>query len=130
MFHKITTAIDGSSTSLTALDTAAHIATQDNAELQIISVIEPLPYILVGSKSSPVNEVHIETLKQYYKKLHHVQEHRLKETYPDLKITTVIKTGRPATKIKEMAHVSDLIIIGHRGNGGMGGGHAAGDPGR
>jgi nucleotide-binding universal stress UspA family protein len=119
MFKQITAAIDGSPTSLQALETAAHIAVQDKAELQILSVIEPLPLFLAGTSKSPINETHIEALNQYYKKLHHEEEHRLKKTYPDLKITTVIKTGRPATEIKETTLDSDLIVIGHRGNSGI-----------
>ena len=119
MFKQITAAIDGSPTSLLALETAAHIAEQDHAELQIISIIEPLPIILAGTSTSTINETHMETLNQYYKKLHHEQEHRLKQTYPDLKITTVIKTGRPAQKIQETAEDTDLIVIGHRGHSGI-----------
>ena len=119
MFHKITAAIDGSPTSIKALDEAAHIAAQDKAELHIITAIVPLPLFLAGATSSPVNEVHISTQTQYYQKLHHTQEHRLHQTYPDLKITTTIKEGRAATVIKEAATDSDLIVIGHRGQSGI-----------
>ncbi|TRO53566.1 universal stress protein [Candidatus Bathyarchaeota archaeon] len=119
MFKQVTAAIDGSPTSIAALETAAHIASQDKAELQIISIIEPLPIILAGTISDPINETHIETLNQYYKKLHHEQEHHLRQTYPGLKITTVIKTGRPAQKIQETAEDTDLIVIGHRGHSGI-----------
>ena len=119
MFKQVTAAIDGSPTSLLALETAAHIAEQDHAELQIISIIEPLPIILAGTSTSTINETHMETLNQYYKKLHHEQEHQLRKTYPDLKITTVIKTGRPAEKIQETAQDTDLIVIGHRGKSGI-----------
>lgn len=119
MFHQVTAAIDGSPISLHALDTAAHIASQDNAELQIVSVVEPLPLILAGTPRSPINETHIENQYQIYRKLHQEQRRRLRETYPHLKTTSAIKTGRPAKTISETTLDTDLIVVGHRGLGGL-----------
>ncbi|TFH15699.1 universal stress protein [Candidatus Bathyarchaeota archaeon] len=119
MFNKITAALDGSESSIKALQYAAHLANQDKAELQIISVIEPLSAAYAGGSTSAYNEVHLEVTKQQYQKIQQEQTTKLTKQYPDLKITTIIREGRPSTEISQAAEDSDLIVIGHRGHGGI-----------
>jgi nucleotide-binding universal stress UspA family protein len=119
MFKQITAALDGSPNSIKALDYAAHIASQDNATLQIISVIEPLPVIYGGASTAAYNEANQLGMEKNYQKIQTEQRARLKKQYQKLKITTIIKEGRPSTKITESALDSDLIVIGHRGHGGV-----------
>lgn len=119
MFQQITAALDGSENSIQALDYAANIASQDKATLQIISVIEPLPIIYGGASTAAYNEANKSVMEQNYKKIQTEQRARLKKQYPNLKITTLIKEGRPAAKITESSLDSDLIVIGHKGHGGV-----------
>lgn len=119
MFKKIIAAVDGSSSSIYALDYAASLANQNNAELKIISVIEPIPVLYTaGSSIALSKQMHDITLENYTK-MHNEQIERLKEKYPQLKVTTLIKEGKPAEEIKGTSSDSDLIVIGHRGLGGV-----------
>ncbi len=119
MFKQITAALDGSPNSIKALDYAAHIASQDNATLQIISVIEPLSAAYAGGSTSAYNEVHLEVTKKQYQNIQQEQNTKLAKQYPDLKITTIIREGRPSKEISQAAEDSDLIVIGHCGHGGI-----------
>lgn len=121
MFKKILVGVDGSESSIYALDYAAYIAIQETAELKIISAAEPLPP-LVGE-----SEVFAPTyIPQYQEDLYkalietqRIQMDRLSEKYPELKVSSEVREGRPAYVIKEASKDKDLIVIGHRGQGGV-----------
>lgn len=117
MFKKILAAVDGSDVSIQALDYAAHLADQNNAELKIVSVVEPLSQLYTVGTAQAYHAKHMEIQEENYKKTHQEQRERLNEEYPDLKISTLIETGRPAPIIKEASQDTDLIVLGHRGQG-------------
>ena len=118
MFKRISAAVDGSTISIRALDYAAEIANQNEAELTIISVIEPIPAFYAGSSIALEKEMH-EIAEENYKKLHREQRKRLEEKYPGLKVTCLIEEGKAAEVIKEASGDSDLLVLGHRGLGGL-----------
>ena len=118
MFKKILAAVDGSSSSIYALDYAANLANQSKAELTIISVVEPIPIFYASGSGALEKEMHDLTLNNY-EKMHKEQRERLKEEYPQLKVSTLIEEGKPADVIKEVSGDFDLIVIGHRGLGGV-----------
>jgi nucleotide-binding universal stress UspA family protein len=120
MFNKILAAVDGSESSILALDYAAYLANQNTAELKIISAAEPPPIL-----HHPHYEV-TTYIPNYQEDLHKVLEEtqekhikRLIEQYPDLVIIGEVKDGGPVPIIKETAIDADLIVIGHRGLGGI-----------
>ena len=118
MFNKILVAVDGSSSSLYALDYAANLANQNNAKLIILSVVEPSPTFYTAGSGTIAKEMN-ETIKNNYKKMHREQQEELLKEYPVLKVITLIEEGKPAEVIKETSNDSDLIVIGHRGLGGV-----------
>jgi nucleotide-binding universal stress UspA family protein len=121
MFEKILVGVDGSESSIYALEFAAHIADREKAELKIISAAEPLPPFAAEVRGfAPIyktqyqNEIH-KTLEETQKR----QENRLSEKYSELQFSSEVRDGRPAHIIREASKDSDLIVIGHRGHGGI-----------
>lgn len=120
MFKKILIALDGSDSSLRALDYAAHLAKQNKSELLIISAAEPLPPLAYeGAGSSAYMPQYQDDLHNSLEKMQKEETAKLAKNHPTLKITSKVIDGRPAHVIREAAKDSDLIVIGHRGNGGL-----------
>lgn len=117
MFKHIHAAIDGSPSSIKALDYAAHLANSDKATLHIISAAEPLPALAEQGGSNQYIPRYQEDLHKALEKTQLEQVKRLQKYYPDLTITTKVIDGRPIPVIKEATKNSDLIVIGHRGHG-------------
>jgi nucleotide-binding universal stress UspA family protein len=113
MFKHIHAAIDGSPSSIKALDYAAHLANSDKATLHIISAAEPLPALAEQGGSNQYIPKYQEDLHNALEKTQQEQANRLKKYYPDLTITTKVIDGRPTPVIKESTKNSDLIVIGH-----------------
>ena len=118
MFKKIVAPVDGSRSSIYALGYAVKLAARNNAELMIVSVIESIPTFYTAGSGALAKEMHDITMENY-KKMQKEQQESLKEKYPELKVTTLILEGKPAEVIKEASSNSDLIVIGHRGLGGV-----------
>lgn len=119
MFNKILVAVDGSGSSIYALDYAANLAQQNNAELTLLSVVENIPTMYTAGAGAAISENMQEISMENYKKMHHEQIERLKEIYPQLEITALIRKGKPASVVVEAGAGSDLIVVGHRGLGGI-----------
>ena len=119
MFKKILIALDGSKSSLTALDYALHLAKQDKAELHIITAAEPLPPLAGEGIAPSYMPEYQEDLFNNLQKMQKTQVEKIKKQYPDLKIKAEVKEGRASHVIKEAAQDADLIVIGHRGHGGL-----------
>jgi len=118
MFNKILVAVDGSSSSIYALDYAANLANQNNAELKIVSVIESIPTFYTAGSGTIAKQMY-EITEENYTKMHGEQRERLKVKYPQLKLTTLIEQGKPVDVINEVSSDSDLIVVGYRGLGGV-----------
>ncbi len=117
MFKNIHAAIDGSPSSIKALDYAAHLAAQEKATLHIISAAEPLPALAEQGGSNQYMPRYQDDLHKALEEIQTEQTKRLTKQYPDLKIETKVIDGRPIPAIREAAKTSDLIVIGHRGHG-------------
>jgi nucleotide-binding universal stress UspA family protein len=121
MFEKIIVGVDGSESSIYALEYAAQIADEDKAELKIISAAEPPPpFTIEATGITPVyktqyREEIVKTLEETQK----TQKNRLSKKYPDLQFYSEVREGRPSQIIREASKDSDLIVIGHRGQGGI-----------
>ncbi|MEM3459469.1 MAG: universal stress protein [Candidatus Bathyarchaeia archaeon] len=126
MIKKILVAIDGSEHADKALDFALDIAEKYSATVTIINVFqvprviypmieypgEPFAYPANWDEfTKEVKDIHEKILSNAFK--------RAKDLKPNLKISTVLKEGRPADKIVETAKEEnfDLIVMGHRGLG-------------
>ena len=121
MFKEILIGLDGSESSLNALDYAAHLAKHDKAKLHVVTAVEPLPPLAYeGAGGAPAY------MPQYQDDLHNglekMQKEKLailKKDYPDLDIKADVIDGRPAHVIRDATGNADLIVIGHRGHGGI-----------
>jgi nucleotide-binding universal stress UspA family protein len=121
MFKKILVAIDGSDASLYALDIAAGIALNNDAELTILSVAPYPPPMFTEDILPTYLPQYQEDLRESYKRMLEKTDKDLKNKYPDLKTVPIVLEGKPAKLIVEVAKARevDLIIVGNRGTGGI-----------
>ena len=117
MFKNIHAAIDGSPSSIKALDYAAHLANKENAALHIISAAEPLPTLATPGGTNQYMPQYQDDIHKALEEVQQIQVKRLAKLYPDLKITTKVIDGRPVPVIRKATKGTDLIVIGHRGHG-------------
>jgi nucleotide-binding universal stress UspA family protein len=120
MFNKILVAVDGSDPSIHALEVAATVAKQNNAELTILTVVPPIPPMVEGDMPHYVPDFRKNLRESYANMLNkHVKD--LKAKHPDLKVEAVVTEGNPARKIIEKAseHKADMIVVGNRGTSGI-----------
>jgi nucleotide-binding universal stress UspA family protein len=120
MFNRILVGLDGSESSLNALDYAVHLARRDKADLYLVSASELIPSFafLDGAEPSYIPKYQ----EELYKNLNVMvkqQIERLEATFPELKVKGEVIEGNAAHVIKEASKDSDLIVIGHRGQGGV-----------
>lgn len=121
MFKNILAAIDGSEPSQHALTVAADLAQQQGAALTIVTVVPYAPPLIMEDMTQAYMPEYQERLRQSHEKLLTKTVTDLKTSHPDLKTTTILKEGNPATKIIEAAREqqADLIVLGNRGTGGI-----------
>jgi len=121
MFDRILVAIDGSEPSLHALEVAAQLAEQNNAELTILTVA-PYPPPMLSPEAMPTYLPRYQTdLRESYKKQLNETNTKLLTKHPGLKTVPIFMEGKPATLIIEAAKAreSELIVIGSRGTSGI-----------
>lgn len=128
MYKKILVPIDGSEPSKHALKSAMEFALKWDAELLVISVIPPVPAHIYSEISNFTLYTRMIGLEEYDNaiELAHVKvlleaENTLKESHPELKITTILTKGYVSTRIMEIAEEEDvdLIVMGCRGLSGI-----------
>jgi nucleotide-binding universal stress UspA family protein len=125
LITKILVAIDGSEHADKALDFALDLAEKYSATITLVNVFQApmFSYPIVGYLAEPA---YPDTWEDFFKEIKAANEKilskalkRAKELKPDLKISTVLKEGRPADEIVKTAKEEnfDLIVMGHRGLG-------------
>ncbi len=116
MVRKILAAVDGSKPSVDACHFAMDLATQTQAELTFIFVIETPQVIPVGPLSGYVTTSPARS-EEDVKKAEAIVEQLAKER-PALKISTRVDLGEPVDAICDAAKNlgSDLIVVGARGH--------------
>lgn len=121
MFKKILVAVDGSNQSLEALKMGAMIADQNKSKLTILSAVEPLPPI-----TTPINPTaptpnyitsYTEDQRENYNNIHEKQINQLSDMYVKLSIESKITEGRAFEVIIEESKSTDLVVMGHQGQG-------------
>jgi nucleotide-binding universal stress UspA family protein len=121
MFDKILVAIDGSEPSLHALEVAAQLAEQNNAELTILTVA-PYPPPMLNPEAMPTYLPRYQTdLRESYKKQLNETNKKLLTKHPSIKTVPIFMEGKPAQLIIEAAKAreAELIVIGSRGTSGI-----------
>ena len=121
MFKKILAAIDGSEPSQHALTVSADLAQQQEAQLTIVTVVPYAPPLIMEDMTQAYMPEYQERLRQSHEKLLTKTTADLKTSHPDLKTTTILKEGSPATNIIDAAREqqADLIVLCNRGTGGI-----------
>ena len=101
------------------MDYAIHIAQKEKAKLLLITVVEPIPPLAYSSPGGP--PTYMSQLEQdLFEEATSMQNRhieRLKKAYPELDVEGTVKEGIASSVIKNFSMGSDLIIIGHRGQG-------------
>ena len=124
MINKILVATDASAASNRALDMAAQLAGQHNAELFIIHVIRDMQIPFEIKEIPELESQQIESFSEAREKImRKIAENVLKVAQEKMekagvnKVQTTIGTGDPATSILDFAkrREIDMIVIGTRG---------------
>ena len=114
-------AIDGSEHADKALEFTLDLAEKYSATVTIINVFQvPMPGYLGESFAYPIALADFtKEVKAVHEKILSKALKRAKELKSNLKISTMLKEGRPADEIVETAKEGnfDLIVMGHRGLG-------------
>ncbi len=120
MFKKILVAVDGSDSSVHALEVAATVAKQNEASLTIVTVVSPIPPMVEGDMPHYAPDFS-KDLRDSYKNMLNNQVKEIKAKHPDIKVEAVVTEGNPARKIIEKAgeHMADMIVVGNRGTSGV-----------
>ncbi len=126
MFTNILLAVDGSEHALNATDRACTLASQCGARLTILTVAKPIKGMsgqvrefmyaehIVGEPQYVLSEMAKSVLIEAAKRARQAGLQNVK---------TVVREGQPARRIVEYAkeHEADLIVLGSRGLGDIGG---------
>ena len=121
MIKKILVGVDGSSTSLKALEWGVELANKWSARLFILSVIPPLtPLVYMGSAPMYL-EGYENTSRRSKEQLMEETTNYVIKKYPDLFFETRIVKGKPFEVINNLVEDEDvdLIILGSKGMGGF-----------
>ena len=129
MYERILVPLDGSEPSNNALEQAVGIADKFGSKLVLLAVV---PRVMVpvfpdeGFGAAPVTAAkdmarYQERMKEIYENVVLEAKEKLEKEYPKLEIETILREGRPATTIVDIAENDgvDLIVMGSRGIGGI-----------
>jgi nucleotide-binding universal stress UspA family protein len=123
MISSILVAVDGSDNSTKALDFALDLAEKYAATLTVLNVSESPA---MGSIPQDQASLSTESMIIFSKDLTNIHQEILrkatahaKEVKPNVKLTTKLREGNPASQIVAEAKESgiDMIVVGHRGVG-------------
>lgn len=113
---RILLALDGSSSSIAALDEICRRPWPPGSELRVITVISPIEFMLLHEESR-LPESHEQKLYHHEDNYLLQAEEVLKERVPDLQFTAALLQGRPKEVILDEAERwgAELIVLGAHG---------------
>jgi nucleotide-binding universal stress UspA family protein len=116
LYEKILIAIDGSETSIKALNAGVKLASTFNSEVTILSVLDELKLPFAAQYGLWARESHDELMRKVLESLNKALRD-IQESLPELHIDARVEEGRPAKAITDIAEKEgfDLIVIGNRG---------------
>lgn len=110
---RVTVGVDGSPTSVHAMDIAAEEANARGAELVLVSAWDTEGF-------DPTDTGLSDARKSITAALHEPIAH-LRKRLPDLSITTRVVDGSPQAALTTASEDSELVVVGSRGRGGFAG---------
>lgn len=120
---KILSPTDGSVAAHNALMIAAEYTKTFRGELHILTVVPRITPMASSIDGFPHEYMFqdMEATEKAYQRILNYSVNQVKEKYPDLKVTTHIKVGRPSQIIVEKSEELDvdMVVMGSRGLGGI-----------
>jgi len=122
---RIVAGVDGSECARAALEFALAEAARRNAELDVVSVVPTLEYWPVGfgmaaySAAMPTLDEIISEVEQETRGLVDSVVAEQGETAAGIAVRVQTLPGAPAAVLVEQAQGADLLVVGHRGRGGV-----------
>ncbi|MER6126884.1 universal stress protein [Streptomyces sp. NPDC001795] len=116
MSRTITVGLDGSPESRAAAEWAAHEAQLRGLPVKLVQVWEPVPEPMA---QAPL--LGTETHQHWTEKIPRESVESLRLRHPGVEVTTEQLTGRPAEALVGAAKDAELLVLGSRGLGGIGG---------
>jgi nucleotide-binding universal stress UspA family protein len=114
MYRKILVAYNGTPESRLALTECIRLAPGPSAEVHLLAVITPVPFVLAGEFAAAVPTVEEEQAeREAMAKV--LESGRVLLAEAGLKVITHLEVGEPATVITDMVAKTeiDLVIVGH-----------------
>ncbi|MEV0414908.1 universal stress protein [Streptomyces sp. NPDC050448] len=116
MPRTITVGLDGSPESRAAAEWAAREAKLRGLSVKLVQVWEPVP---VPMAQAPL--LRAETQQHWTERVPRETAEGLRLRHPGVEVSTEHITGRPAEALVRAAQDADLLVLGSRGLGGLGG---------
>ncbi|MGW2615691.1 universal stress protein [Streptomyces sp. NPDC001500] len=116
MLRTVTVGLDGSRESRAAAEWAAREAKLRDLPLKIVQVWEPVPEPMA---QAPL--LGAETLQHWTERVPREAAEGLRLRHPGVEVRTEQVSGRPAEALAEAAKSAELLVLGSRGFGGLGG---------
>ncbi|MER6786642.1 universal stress protein [Streptomyces sp. NPDC000658] len=116
MLRTVTVGLDGSRESRAAAEWAAREAKLRDLPLKIVQVWEPVPEPMA---QAPL--LGAETLQHWTERVPREAAEGLRLRHPGVEVRTEQVSGRPAEALAEAARSAELLVLGSRGFGGLGG---------
>jgi len=116
MTRPVIAAIDGSPASRAAADWAAREAELRDLPLRIVQAWEPLP-----DRLTPATGSDVETLEHWSGRVLRAVVEEVAARHPGLTVTGERVAGRPAEALPRAAEGAELLVLGSRGLGRLGG---------
>jgi nucleotide-binding universal stress UspA family protein len=111
VFHRILVAYDGSPDASAALELAVTLATDQSAQLTIVTVVPDIPVAVTSVTAGPFD------LEGVYAEM----QRSAQDSVPgDISVTAILRHGDPADCIVAAAAGHDLIVMGSHGRGRIG----------
>ncbi|MGW2702767.1 universal stress protein [Streptomyces sp. NPDC001340] len=114
MTRTITVGLDGSPESRAAAEWAAREASLRSLPLKLLHVFEPVP----GAQKPLLGS---ETDEDWTERIPRESAEGLRLRHPGIEVITDRVTGKPAEALAEAADAAELLVLGSRGFGGVGG---------
>ena len=116
MYQKILVAYNGTPESRLALEECLRLAPSPQAQIHLLAVVSPPPYLLVGEFAAAavlsVDEGLVAEKEKMQKELEAGAQLLIAG---GLKVTSHLEVGEPVSVIEELAHDlrAELVIVGH-----------------
>ncbi len=116
MYQKILVAYNGTAESRVALEECLRLSPAPNAEVHLLVVASPPPYLLVGEfAAAAVLSVEEGLAAEKEKMQKELEAGAQRLTEGGLRVTSHLEVGEPVSVIEELAHELhvELVIVGH-----------------